>query len=52
MIKQLEAWGLKDQISSEAKPFVDSTTLAKVFHDTQYQSVTKKQVGRRGRLKV
>jgi hypothetical protein len=27
MIKQLESWGLAEQIESSAKPFVDSATL-------------------------
>lgn len=34
MLKQLEGWGMASEVTSEAKPFVDSATLFKVFHDT------------------
>ncbi len=34
MFKQLESWGMINEISNEAKPFVDSATLFKVFNDT------------------
>lgn len=34
MLKQLENWGMINEVNNEAKPFVDSATLFKVFNDT------------------